>query len=216
MKTPGLYKFLFIVGIIIGGFGTLNGFFGTIAAVTPGFNQLGSKFLDSMAQTPEMRKELEANLNFQKNIEEVMDRWRPYTGATAFYGLLASLFLLIASIQLMKFKDGAPGRFRLACLASIPKTIAATIVNAMVQAETIAVANQWMSTLFSEFDDEPMAFMNKLMNIVKAGGLVFAMMLAVAALIYYLAGIIYMGKPIIRQLYANPPLQSGAKASEGP
>lgn len=203
-KRPGGLLAVAVLAIILGALGTCGGL------TSIGSQLVQSQMQDFSRQMAEVSSQgneqiLEQQITMQERVEALTAEWRPAILAHQVLNLIASLALLAAAIQMLRWKPSALTMFVAAAIASIAVDLGGGVVQILFQRETSAIMTEYMSGLSAAtpgVTPDVDRTMGAAMSASATVGMVVGVAWVVMKLGFYSAGLVYVRGGDVRALFA--------------
>jgi hypothetical protein len=211
-KPSGWFVALCITAIVIGSLGILTGLYG-LAMLAVG-RTLQEKLEAAQSVGPaaaQMAKQLEVRREMQKQIQEVVYRWRWITMPLLAVNLAVSLGLIVGGAGSLRLRPRGRTLLWFACWAAIVLELARLGPTLVIQKETLAVTSRYMSRLMEvsappgqKMPAEAGEIAGVFMKVAAIGAIVVGVVLALAKVGLYAFGVIYLRRRDVRILFEPP------------
>lgn len=199
-RTGGLTA-VCIISIVLGCLGLLAGLGGIVGEAASDQMQGLAKSLSAGAP-PEV-KEMQEDLFVET--QAIAKRWRPVTWPLLGVKIFVALGLLIGGILALQIRAAGRKLLQVTFLLGIAYEVAYTLANSMLQMEVMQATGKIVDRMIESMPaGGPKGGGLEIMRISGMIGIAFTALFAIAWGIFYLVGLLYVGKSNIEALYAAP------------
>lgn len=214
-KRPGGVLAVALLAIGLGSLGGCVGLWSLAGAAMQGrLQETQQRILEQGAAA---NPQLQAQLDAQRELQEVTSAWMPFTVTHQALNLIASTVLLVVGILLLRWHPLAPMAFLVAGAANAVVDLAGAVLGVLVQRDTSEVMRRMMSSAAATDPASAQEMGRMFDGIMQASAWVsmcFAGGWVLLKLVYYGWGAVYLRRPDPRRLFeAAPPSPNRAEAA---
>lgn len=205
---PGTLTTLCVICIVLGALGLLNSVLGAAGVVGGRQLQAMLRARPSPGLSPDLQ---EAQEKLQDDMNAALSKylWPLIAGLVIRFGV-ASL-LLLGGIRALSLHESGRKVLLVACALAVPFELVQSILQSVINLENMTAMNSFSESLASELSkgngapNSVAGFAQTFMRAVMIGSLVVAYVIALAKIILYVFGLVYLQKKHIRGLFTSSP-----------
>ncbi|MBN2218158.1 MAG: hypothetical protein JW719_12360 [Pirellulales bacterium] len=206
-KPSGWFQVVCIAAIVLGAIGILMGLFGMIGAVVgPAMQEMMKSQQSGMPV-----EQLDLQMEMQREIQTITTRWLPLTLPLLIVEMVVSVCLIVGAIRSLRLRPAGRTLLVIAFWAAVVVELVQLIPTIAVQRETMAVTSKYMSDIMKTSAPKGQQMpagldntMKSVTNVVSIVAIMFAVLLTLAQVAFYVFGAVYMARPNVRALFAEP------------
>lgn len=206
-KPSGWFQVVCIAAIVLGALGILMGLFGVISAVARPVMQEMMKPPQSGMPAEQFNVETE----MQRETQAITNRWLPLTLPLRIVEMVVSVCLIVGAIRSLRLRPAGRILLVIALWAAVVVELVQLFPTIAIQRETMTVTSKYMSDIMENSAPKGQQMPAGLDNTMKSvTNVVFIVMIAIVALLtlaqvaFYVFGAVYMVRPSVRELFAEP------------
>jgi hypothetical protein len=202
-KRPGWLTAICVGAIVLGSLGLLSALGGAATLLMGDFYQKTMMRMQTAGQPPAVAKSFQ---KLQDEMKAVADDWKGVNAGLLFLQFLVAGGLLAGGILTMRLRPNGRNLLLKVFLVAILLDGVRAIPSTLIQIETMAVMERYMSNVAAGSPSgrqTPRKMPPMVKQFMRAGVLIgvgFMMLMLALKMAYYIAGILYLRRPSIRDL----------------